>query len=117
MIRRGVRPRRTTTNSLGRQLVRKSDRGRPHAPGHIDAANEVIVGLQTDRPFRRAIMPAGGLSMVEVGAKAAGFEPDVRMHEIFAKYRRTHNNGVFDAYTPEIRACRKSGVTTGLPDA
>lgn len=88
-----------------------------HAPGHIDAANEVIVGLQTDKPFRRAIMPAGGLSMVEVGAKAAGFEPDARVHEIFTKYRRTHNDGVFDAYTPEIRACRKSGVITGLPDA
>ena len=88
-----------------------------HAPGHIDEANEVIVGLQTDKPFRRAIMPAGGLSMVEVGAKAAGFEPDARVHEIFTKYRRTHNDGVFDAYTPEIRACRKSGVITGLPDA
>lgn len=88
-----------------------------HAPGHIDSANEVIVGLQTDKPFRRAIMPAGGLSMVEVGAKAAGFIPDVRVHEIFTKYRRTHNDGVFDAYTPEIRACRKSGVITGLPDA
>jgi len=88
-----------------------------HAPGHIDRDNEVIVGLQTDKPFRRAIMPAGGLSMVEVGAKAAGFEPDARVHEIFTKYRRTHNDGVFDAYTPEIRACRKSGVITGLPDA
>ena len=88
-----------------------------HAPGHIDAANEVIVGLQTDKPFRRAIMPAGGLSMVEIGAKAAGFEPDARVHEIFSKYRRTHNDGVFDAYTPEIRACRKSGIITGLPDA
>lgn len=88
-----------------------------HAPGHIDANNEVIVGLQTDKPFRRSIMPAGGLSMVEVGAKAAGFEPDARVHEIFSKYRRTHNDGVFDAYTPEIRACRKSGIITGLPDA
>lgn len=88
-----------------------------HAPGHIDAANEVIVGLQTDKPFRRSIMPAGGLSMVEVGAKAAGFEPDARVHEIFSKYRRTHNDGVFDAYTPQIRACRKSGIITGLPDA
>ena len=88
-----------------------------HAPGYIDLANETIVGLQTDQPFRRAIMPNGGLSMVEVGAKAAGFTPDARVHEIFTKYRKTSNDGIFDAYTPEIMACRRSGVITGLPDA
>ncbi len=88
-----------------------------HAPGHIDAANEVIVGLQTDKPFRRAIMPNGGLSMVEVGVKAAGFTPDERVHEVFTTWRKTSNDGIFDAYTPEIRACRKSGIITGLPDA
>src|SRR3954471_8204777 len=88
-----------------------------HAPGWIDRDNEVIVGLQTDKPFRRAIFPAGGLRMVESGLKAAGFEADPAVHETFTKYRKTHNEGVFDAYTPEIMHCRKSGIITGLPDA
>lgn len=88
-----------------------------HAPGYIDRANEVVVGLQTERPFRRAVMPNGGLHMMEVGATAAGFTPDPRVVEIFTKYRKTHNDGVFDAYTPEILACRRSGIITGLPDA
>jgi formate C-acetyltransferase len=88
-----------------------------HGPGYIDRANELIVGLQTDAPFRRAIMPYGGLRMVESGLKAAGFEPDPIVHEIFSKYRKTHNDGVFDAYTPEIMACRRSHIVTGLPDA
>ncbi|EIM27008.1 formate C-acetyltransferase [Microvirga lotononidis] len=88
-----------------------------HAPGYIDRDNEVIVGLQTDAPFRRAIMPYGGLRMVEAGLKAAGFEPDPIVHETFTKYRKTHNDGVFDAYTPEIMACRRSHIVTGLPDA
>src|SRR4051794_169262 len=88
-----------------------------HAPGYIDQANEVIVGLQTDKPFRRAIMPTGGNKMVEDGLKAAGFQPDPTVHEIFTKYRKTHNDAVFDLYTPEIRACRKSSIITGLPDA
>ncbi|MGO4388251.1 formate C-acetyltransferase [Microvirga sp. 2YAF29] len=88
-----------------------------HAPGYIDRDNEVIVGLQTDAPFRRAIMPYGGLRMVEAGLKAAGLEPDPIVHEIFTKYRKTHNEGVFDAYTPEIMACRRSHIITGLPDA
>ena len=86
-------------------------------PGYIDRDNEVIVGLQTDAPFRRAIMPYGGLRMVEAGLKAAGFEPDPIVHDIFTKYRKTHNDGVFDAYTPEIMACRRSHIITGLPDA
>jgi formate C-acetyltransferase len=88
-----------------------------HAPGWIDQENEVIVGLQTDRPFRRAIFPAGGLRMVEAGLKAAGFEADPAVHQAFTQYRKTHNDGVFDAYTPEIMNCRRSGIITGLPDA
>ena len=88
-----------------------------HAPGWIDKENEVIVGLQTDRPFRRAIFPAGGLRMVESGLKAAGFEADPAVHQAFTQYRKTHNDGVFDAYTPEIMNCRRSGIITGLPDA
>ena len=88
-----------------------------HKAGYIDKSNEVIVGLQTDQPFKRAIFPYGGLRMVESGLKAAGFEADPQVHEAFTKYRKTHNDGVFDAYTPEIMKCRKSGIITGLPDA
>jgi len=88
-----------------------------HKPGYIDRKNEVIVGLQTDEPFKRAIFPFGGLRMVEAGLEAAGFEADPSVHEAFTKYRKSHNDGVFDAYTPEIRRCRKSGIITGLPDA
>lgn len=88
-----------------------------HKAGYIDRDNEVIVGLQTDQPFKRAIFPFGGLRMVEAGLKAAGFEPDPQVHEAFTKYRRSHNDGVFDAYTPEIMKCRKSSIITGLPDA
>ena len=88
-----------------------------HPAGYIDRDNEVIVGLQTDKPFKRAIFPFGGLRMVEAGLKAAGFEADPQVHEAFTKYRKTHNEGVFDAYTPEIMRCRKSAIITGLPDA
>ena len=88
-----------------------------HGPGYIDRDNEVIVGLQTDKPFRRAIFPFGGLRMVEFGLKAAGFEPDPVVHHAFTHYRKTHNDGVFDAYTPEILRCRRSGIITGLPDS
>jgi formate C-acetyltransferase len=88
-----------------------------HKAGYIDRGNEVIVGLQTDQPFKRAIFPFGGLRMVEAGLKAAGFEPDPRVHEAFTKYRKSHNDGVFDAYTSEIMNCRRSGIVTGLPDA
>ncbi|MGA9017178.1 MAG: formate C-acetyltransferase, partial [Acetobacteraceae bacterium] len=88
-----------------------------HGPGYIDRDNEVIVGLQTDKPFRRAIFPFGGLRMVESGLKAAGFEPDPVVHHAFTHYRKTHNDGVFDAYTPEILRCRRSGIITGLPDS
>src|SRR5262249_23517879 len=88
-----------------------------HKPGYIDRDNEVVVGLQTDQPFKRAIFPYGGLRMVEAGLKAAGFEADAQVHDAFTKYRKSHNDGVFDAYTPEIMRCRKSGIITGLPDA
>jgi formate C-acetyltransferase len=88
-----------------------------HKPGYIDHDNEVVVGLQTDEPFKRAIFPYGGLRMVEAGLKAAGFEADPQVHEAFTKYRKSHNDGVFDAYTPEIMRCRKSGIITGLPDS
>jgi formate C-acetyltransferase len=88
-----------------------------HGPGYIDRDNEVIVGLQTDKPFRRAIMPSGGYKMVEDGLKAGEFEVNPAVREIFTKYRKTHNDAVFDLYTPEIRACRKSHIITGLPDA
>ena len=88
-----------------------------HKPGYIDEKNEVIVGLQTDQPFKRAIFPWGGLRMVEAGLEAAGFASDPQVHETFSKYRKTHNDGVFDVYTPEIMRCRRSGIITGLPDS
>ena len=88
-----------------------------HAPGYIDRENEIIVGLQTDAPLKRAIMPNGGFRMVQVSLKTYGYEPDPHVVETFTKYRKTHNEGVFDAYTADIRACRSSHVLTGLPDA
>lgn len=88
-----------------------------YKPGYIDKDLEQIVGLQTDAPLKRAIMPYGGIRMVENSCKAYGYELDPEVSEIFTKYRKTHNQGVFDAYTKEMRACRKSGIITGLPDA
>ena len=88
-----------------------------HAPGYIDKDNEIIVGLQTDAPLKRAIMPFGGWRVVAASLESYGYKPDPALGEIFTKYRKTHNDGVFDAYTPEIRKCRASGVVTGLPDA
>jgi len=88
-----------------------------HAPGYIDRENEVIVGLQTDAPLKRAIMPNGGLRMVLSSLKAYGYEASPAVVEAFTKYRKTHNEGVFDAYTADIRACRSSHILTGLPDA
>ena len=88
-----------------------------YAPGYIDKNDEIIVGLQTDAPLKRAIMPWGGWRMVEASCKAYNLQEDENVKEIFTKYRKTHNEGVFEAYTPEIRACRKSGIITGLPDA
>ena len=88
-----------------------------HAPGYIDRDNEIIVGLQTEAPLKRAIMPKGGFRMVLGALKAYGYEPDPHVVEAFTKYRKTHNEGVFDAYTADIRKCRSSHVLTGLPDA
>jgi formate C-acetyltransferase len=88
-----------------------------HAPGYIDRDNEIIVGLQTDAPLKRAIMPNGGLRMVLNSLKAYNIEPDPAVVETFSKYRKTHNDGVFDAYTADIRKCRSSHILTGLPDA
>ena len=88
-----------------------------HAPGYIDRENEVIVGLQTDAPLKRAIMPNGGFRMVLGALKTYGYEPDPHVVETFTKYRKTHNDAVFDAYTADIRRCRSSHILTGLPDA
>jgi formate C-acetyltransferase len=88
-----------------------------HGPGYIDKEREIIVGLQTDAPLKRAIMPFGGWRVVADSLKAYGYEPDAQLGEIFTKYRKTHNDGVFDAYTPDIRKARSSGIITGLPDA
>jgi formate C-acetyltransferase len=88
-----------------------------HAPGYIDKHNEVIVGLQTDAPLKRAIMPNGGFRMVLTSLKTYGYEAPQEVIDTFTKYRKTHNDGVFDAYTADIRACRSSHILTGLPDA
>ncbi|HJC68513.1 MAG TPA: formate acetyltransferase [Candidatus Brachybacterium intestinipullorum] len=85
--------------------------------GYISEDDDVIVGLQTDVPLKRAMMPSGGWRMVETAIKEAGKEPDPRIKEIFTRYRKTHNDGVFDIYTPRIRAARSSHIITGLPDA
>ncbi|MFJ6479925.1 formate C-acetyltransferase [Streptomyces sp. NPDC091682] len=88
-----------------------------HAPGYIDRDLELIVGLQTDAPLKRAIMPNGGLRMVDNALRAYGFEPDPFVTKVFGTYRKTHNDGVFDAYTPEMLGARRAGIITGLPDA
>jgi formate C-acetyltransferase len=88
-----------------------------YGPGYIDKDNEVIVGLQTDAPLKRGIFPKGGIRMVENALKAYGYQLDPVTKEIFTKYRKTHNEGVFSAYTEEILAARHSHIITGLPDA
>jgi formate C-acetyltransferase len=88
-----------------------------HPPGYIDKENEIVVGLQTEAPLKRAIMPNGGLRLVVNALKAYGYEPDPTVVETFSKYRKTHNAAVFDAYTADVRRCRSSHVLTGLPDA
>jgi formate C-acetyltransferase len=88
-----------------------------HGPGYIDQESEIIVGLQTEAPLKRAIMPNGGLRLVVNALKAYEQEPDPMVVEIFTKYRKTHNDGVFDAYTADVRRCRSSHILTGLPDA
>lgn len=88
-----------------------------HDAGYIDRDNEVVVGLQTDAPLKRAIMPNGGFRLVETALKTYGYEPDPAVVETFSKYRKTHNDAVFDAYTDDVRRCRSSHILTGLPDA
>ena len=87
-----------------------------HEAGYIDKDLEQIVGLQTDKPLKRALMPFGGIKMAEQAAAQYGYTIDPKVKEIFTKYRKTHNDGVFDAYTPEMRACRSAHILTGLPD-
>ena len=88
-----------------------------YGPGYIDKENEVIVGLQTDAPLKRGIFPKGGIRMVENSLEAYGYHLDPMTKEIFTKYRKTHNEGVFSAYTEEMIAARRSAIITGLPDA
>ena len=88
-----------------------------HPPGYIDRESEIIVGLQTDAPLKRAIMPNGGFRLVAAALKTYGFEPDPAVVETFTKHRKTHNDAVFDAYTADVRRCRSSHILTGLPDA
>ncbi|WP_405015789.1 formate C-acetyltransferase [Kitasatospora sp. NBC_00070] len=88
-----------------------------HAPGWIDRELDLIVGLQTDAPLKRAIMPYGGWRMVAGALETYGYPVSAELEKVFTQYRKTHNAGVFDAYTPDIRAARKAGIVTGLPDA
>ncbi|OCA54383.1 formate C-acetyltransferase [Photorhabdus namnaonensis] len=88
-----------------------------HDAGYIEKDLETIVGLQTETPLKRALIPFGGIKMVEGSCKVYGRELDPKLKQIFTEYRKTHNQGVFDVYTPDILKCRKSGVLTGLPDA
>ncbi len=88
-----------------------------HGPGYLDKELEKIVGFQTDKPFKRSLQPFGGIRMAQTACKAYGYEVDSEVVDIFTKYRKTHNQGVFDAYTPEMRLARKSAILTGLPDA
>ena len=90
-----------------------------YGPGYIDESMkelEQVVGLQTDKPLKRAFMPYGGIKMAEEACKNYGYEPDPELHKIFTEYHKTHNQGVFDAYTPEMRKARHSHIITGLPD-
>lgn len=88
-----------------------------HKPGYIDKELEVVVGLQTDAPLKRALMPFGGLRMAQQALESYGFKMCEKTADIFKKIRKTHNEGVFDAYTSDIRAARSAGIITGLPDA
>ena len=88
-----------------------------HAAGYLNKDLEQIVGFQTDKPFKRSLQPYGGIRMAQNACHENGYEVDPEIVKIFTEYRKTHNQGVFDAYTPEMRAARKSGIITGLPDA
>ena len=87
-----------------------------HKPGYLDKDLEKVVGLQTDKPLKRAFMPYGGIKMAEEACTTYGYTPSPELHHIFTTYHKTHNQGVYDAYTPEMRAARKSKIITGLPD-
>ena len=90
-----------------------------HKPGYISEEHkdlEKVVGLQTDKPLKRAFMPFGGIKMAEEACRTHGYEPDPELHKIFTEYHKTHNQGVFDAYTPEMRKARHNKIITGLPD-
>ena len=87
-----------------------------HKPGYLIEGLEQVVGLQTDKPLKRAFMPFGGIKMAEEACAQYGYKPNAELHKIFTEYHKTHNQGVFDAYTPEIRAARKAHIITGLPD-
>ena len=88
-----------------------------HGPGYLDKEKETIVGFQTDKPFKRSLQPYGGIRMAEKACADNGYKVDPEISEFFTTHRNTHNAGVFDAYTPEMRACRSSHIITGLPDA
>ena len=88
-----------------------------HGPGYLDKEKETIVGFQTDKPFKRSLQPYGGIRMAKQACEDNGYHLDPEVEEFFTTHRKTHNAGVFDAYTPEMRACRSSHVITGLPDA
>lgn len=88
-----------------------------HGPGYLDKSKEKIVGFQTDKPFKRSLQPYGGIRMAMKACEENGYQVDPQIVEFFTKHRKTHNDGVFDAYTPEMRACRSSHIITGLPDA
>ena len=88
-----------------------------HGPGYLNKDLEKIVGFQTDKPFKRSLQPFGGIRMAQQACKEYGYEVDPEVVEIFTKYRKTHNQGVFDAYTPEMKLARHAAILTGLPDA
>ncbi len=88
-----------------------------HRPGYINKNQEIIVGLQTEKPLKRAIMPLGGIRVVKASLESYNYQLDPETEKIFTKYRKTHNDGVFDGYTSEMRLARHSGIITGLPDA
>lgn len=88
-----------------------------HGPGYLDKSKEKIVGFQTDKPFKRSLQPYGGIRMAVKACKDNGYDVDPEIVDFFETHRKTHNAGVFDAYTPEMRACRSSHIITGLPDA
>ena len=90
-----------------------------YGPGYIDESMkdlEQVVGLQTDKPLKRAFMPYGGIKMAEQACTTYGYQPSEKLHEIFTKYHKTHNQGVFDIYTPEMKKARHNKIITGLPD-